>query len=216
MTRIYDISLAIGPGLPTWPTSEGFRTRWAMRIDQGDSANVSVLEADVHTGTHVESGLHFIADGEPIERTPIERFVGPAVVVEVDGDEVSAAALERARSSGGIPEGTTRLLVKTKNSERWARGWGAFDPVYVALTRDASEWIAASGIQLVGLDHLSIQRYGDDGETHRVLMRAGLTILEGLNLAGVAPGTYTLVAAPLKLVGTEAAPTRALLIDQAG
>ena len=215
MTRVHDISLAIEPGLPTWPTSEGFRTRWAMRIDAGASANVTVLEADVHTGTHVESALHFIAEGEPIERTPIERFVGPAVVVEIDGDEVTAAALEGARSSGVIPEGTTRLLVKTRNSERWARGWGAFDPVYVALTRDASEWIAASGIQLVGLDHLSIQRYGDDGETHRVLMRAGVTILEGLNLAGVAPGTYTLVAAPLKLVGTEAAPARALLIDQA-
>jgi arylformamidase len=211
MTRVHDISLAIGPGLPTWPTSEGFRTRWAMRIDRGDSANVTVLEADVHTGTHVESALHFLADGAPLDATPIERFVGPAIVVAVDGDEVTAAALERA----AIPAGTVRLLVKTRNSARWATGWGPFDPEYVALTPDAAEWVAGHGIELVGLDHLSIQRYGDDGETHRILMRSGVTILEGLNLAGVESGEYTLVAAPLKLTGTEAAPARALLIGQA-
>jgi arylformamidase len=211
MARIIDISLAIEPGLPTWPTSQGFRTRWAMRIDDGDSANVSIYEADVHTGTHVESGLHFLREGDPIERLPLEQLVGPAVVVEVEGDEVSAAALERA----GVPQGATRLLIKTANSERWAKGWGAFDSQYVALTTDAARWIAERGFELVGLDHLSIQQFHSDGETHRVLMRAGVAILEGINLAGVAPGTYTLVAAPLKLVGTEAAPARALLIDGA-
>jgi arylformamidase len=211
MARVHDISLAIEPGLPTWPTSDGFRTRWAMRIDAGDSANVTVLEADVHTGTHVESALHFLADGDALDRTPIERFVGPAVVVEIEGDAATGGALERA----GILVGTTRLLVKTRNSERWAKGWGPFDPEYVALTPDAAEWVAGHGMELVGLDHLSIQRYGDDGETHRILMRAGVTILEGLNLAGVEPGEYTLVCAPIKLTGTEAAPARALLIDRA-
>jgi arylformamidase len=209
MTRIHDISLAIGPGLPTWPTSEGFQTRWAMRIDRGDSANVTVLEADVHTGTHAEGGLHFLADGDPIDRTPIERFVGPALVVEIDGDAVTDAAL----AGSAIPAGTKRLLIKTRNSQRWADGWGPFDPVYVALTEDAARWIADRGLELVGLDHLSIQQYGSDGETHRILMRAGVAILEGLNLAAVAPGAYTLVAAPVKLMDVEAAPVRALLIE---
>jgi arylformamidase len=217
MPRIHDISLAIEPGLPTWPTSEGFRTRWAMRIDDGDSANVTVYEADVHTGTHVESGLHFLRDGAPIERTPIERFVGPAVVVDIEGDAVTADALEARGIAGpaGIARGATRLLVKTRNSDRWARGWGAFDPEYVALTTDAARWIADHGFELVGLDHLSIQQFDSDGEPHRVLMRAGVAILEGLNLAGVPVGTYTLVAPPLKLIGTEAAPARALLLDGA-
>ena len=209
MTRVHDITLAIEPGLPTWPTSEGFRTRWAKRIDKGDSANVTVLEADVHTGTHVESALHFMADGAALDATPIERFVGPAVVVEVDNDAVTAGALDGV----ALPGGTTRLLIKTRNSARWAAGWGAFDPEYVALTPDAAEWVVARGIELVGLDHLSIQQYTDDGETHRILMRGNVTILEGLNLAGVDPGTYTLVCAPIRLVGTEAPPARALLID---
>jgi arylformamidase len=105
--------------------------------------------------------------------------------------------------------------VKTANSARWAAGWGPFDPVYVSLTPDAARWVVDRGIRLVGIDHLSIQRYDDDGETHRILMRAGIAILEGLSLGGVEPGEYTLVAAPLRLAGIEAAPARALLLDPA-
>jgi arylformamidase len=94
--RIYDISLPIEPGLPTWPTSEGFRTRASMSIDAGDPANVTVVEMDVHTGTHVEAGLHFIADGDPIESLKLDQLVGEADVIEVEGDAVTAAALEAA------------------------------------------------------------------------------------------------------------------------
>jgi arylformamidase len=209
--RIYDISLSIEPGLPTWPTSEGFRTRQAMRIEDGDSANVTILEMDVHTGTHVESGLHFLADGNPIESLSLDQLVGTAVVVEIKGPAVTAESLELA----GIPTDAQRLLIKTENSARWAAGERTFDPVYVSLTQDAARWIVKRGLRLVGIDHLSIQQFDDDGETHRILMRAGVAILEGLTLANVEPGTYTLVAAPIKLMGIEAAPVRAILIDAA-
>lgn len=208
---VRDISLAIEPGLPTWPTSEGFSVRSAMRLADGDPANVSILEMDVHTGTHVEAPLHFLDGGAALDSVELERFVGPAIVVEVMGSAVTADAL----AATGVPGGTERLLVKTANSARWAAGWGQFDPVYVSLTPDAARWVVDRGIRLVGIDHLSIQQYEDDGETHRVLMRAGIAILEGLNLAGVGPGHYTLVAAPLRLAGTEAAPARALLLDPA-
>lgn len=209
--RVIDVSLAIDAGLPTWPTSEGFRYRDAMRIADGDPANVTVVEMDVHTGTHVEAPMHFLDGGAPLDSIELERFVGPAVVVDVDGPAVTAEAL----AALGVPAGTQRLLVKTANSARWAAGWGEFDPVYVSLTPDAARWVVDQGVRLVGIDHLSIQLFDDDGETHRILMRAGVAILEGLNLAGVEPGPYTLVAAPLRLVGREAAPVRAVLIDPA-
>ena len=207
--RVHDISLAIDGDLPTWPTSEGFRVRDAMRIADGDPANVSVVEMDVHTGTHVEAPLHFLDGGDPLDAFELERFVGPARVVAVEGPAVTAEALEEA----GVPDGTLRLLVKTDNSRRWAAGWGPFDPEYVSLTGDAARWVAGHGIRLVGIDHLSIQRYDDDGETHRILMRAGVAILEGLNLHGIEAREYTLVAVPLRLAGREAAPARAVLID---
>jgi arylformamidase len=206
---VHDISLAIEPGMPTWPTSEGFRVRNAMRIGDGDPANVSVVEMDVHTGTHVEAPLHFLEGGEALDAVALDRFVGPAQVVEIDGPAVTAQAL----SGLTIPDGTTRLLVKTENSARWAAGWGPFDERYVALTRDAADWVVKRGIRLVGIDHLSIEQYESDGETHRTLMRSGVVILEGLNLHGIEPGEYTLVAAPIRLAGIEAAPARAVLID---
>jgi arylformamidase len=209
--RVHDVSLAIGPGLPTWPTSTGFGFRRAMALASGDAANVTVLDMDVHTGTHIESALHFLPDGQPLDGVPLDRFVGPAVVVEVHGASVTAESLEAL----GVPAGTQRLLIKTANSARWVAGWGPFDPAYVALTRDAATWVVDREIELVGIDHLSIQRYEDDGETHRILMRAGVVILEGLNLGLVEPGEYTLVAAPLRLVGTEAAPVRAILMGPA-
>jgi arylformamidase len=209
--RIHDISLAIGPGLPIWPTSSGYRLRQAMAIAAGDPANVTEVDMDVHTGTHIEASLHFLADGEALDRLPLDRFVGPAFVVDIAGEAVTPAALDAA----GVPPGTRRLLVKTANSARWAAGWGAFDPVYVALTPDAARWVVERGVQLVGIDHLSVQRYDDDGETHRILMRGGVAILEGLNLAGVRQGGYTLVAAPIRLAGAEAAPARAILIEGA-
>jgi arylformamidase len=210
--RVHDISLPIDADLPTWPTSEGFRTRAAMRLADGDPANVTVLEMDVHTGTHLESGLHFLEDGAPIDALPLEQLVGPAVVVEIRGDAVTPEALEAA----SIPAAARRLLIRTANSARWAAGWGDFDPEYVSLTPDAARWIVDRGFVLVGIDHLSIQQYDDDGETHRILMRGNVAILEGLNLDGVPAGGYTLVAAPIRLVGTEAAPVRAVLLDPAG
>ena len=206
---VHDISLTIERGLPTWPTSEGFRVRAAMRLTSGDPANVSVVEMDVHTGTHVEAPLHFLPDGAPLDSLEVERFVGPARVIEVDGAAVTSEMLEGVP----VPDGTTRLLVKTENSARWAAGWGPFDERYVALTMDAARWVVDRGIRLVGIDHLSIQRFQDGPETHRILMRAGVAILEGLNLHGIDPGVYTLVAAPIRLAGTEAAPARAVLID---
>jgi arylformamidase len=209
--RVYDISLPIEPGLMTWPTSPGFRMRRAMDLAAGDPANVTELKMDVHTGTHVEAPLHFLPEGAALDTLSIERFVGTAVVVEVPGESVTAAALKAV----AIPARTHRLLVKTANSARWAAGWGPFDPVYVALTQDAARWVVERGVELVGIDHLSVQRYEDDAETHRILMRGGVVILEGLNLAGVQPGEYTLVAAPIRLVGTEAAPVRAVLIGRA-
>lgn len=214
--RVHDISLPVGPGLPTWPTSRGFRTSRAMSIADGDPSNVTWLEMDVHTGTHVEGPLHFIDGGAALDGFEIERFVGPASVARIDGLAITPERLEAL----GLPAVTERLLLRTANSDRWAalaRGEEAatFDPDYVALTPGAATWIAGHGIRLIGVDHLSIQRFDDTGETHRILMRAGVAILEGLNLAGVEPGSYTLVAVPLRLVGAEAAPARAVLLDAA-
>jgi arylformamidase len=212
MPRLIDVSVRLGDGLPTWPGSSGFGARRVRSIAGGDTANVTEIGMDVHSGTHVEGPLHFLADGASLDSLPLETFLGPVWVDEVsaDSDAVTASLL----ASLEIPDPADRLLLRTRNSGLWESSGGEFRPDYVGLTPDAAHWIADRGMQLVGVDYLSVQRYVDGPETHRTLLRAGVAILEGLNLSGVERGWYTLICLPLRLTGTEASPVRAVLIDE--
>lgn len=207
--RIIDVSVPLRTGMPCWPDSGGVRLTRVMRLEAGDPANVTRLDGDIHCGTHVEAPLHMLRDGAGLEALPLERFIGPAIVVHLPAAEaVDAWALERAE----IPAGTERLLLRTRNSDRRDLDAERFRDDYVGLTLDGARWVVASGIRLVGADYLSVQRFGDDPETHRVLMRAGVAIVEGLRLVDVPPGAYQLVCLPLNLAGAEGAPARAVLI----
>jgi arylformamidase len=209
MARLIDISVALEQPLPSWPGSSGHRTRRSMSIEAGANANVTELEMDVHAGTHVENSLHFLADGDPLSAVALERLIGPAMVVEVTGQAITPPLLEAAN----IPAGTARLLLKTSNSALWHAADPSFRTDYVALTRGAADWLVERGIDVVGIDYLSIQRYGDGPETHRALMRAGVAIIEGLDLSEVDPGLYQLVCLPLRLASAEAAPARVILME---
>lgn len=208
--RLIDVSVPLETELPTWPGSRGHRTFRTMAIAAGDAANVTQLEMDVHSGTHVENSLHFLDDGAPLAAVPLERLVGPALVVEIPGTAVTPEALGEA----AIPLHTSRLLLKTTNSALWHSGQRDFDPTYVALTEDASHWLVDRGVEVIGIDYLSVQRFEDTPETHRILMRAGITIIEGLDLTNAPAGIYDLVCLPLRLSQAEAAPARVILIDR--
>lgn len=206
----HDISVALDAALPTWPGSPGVETRLRLSIEDGDVANVTQLEMDVHTGTHVDAPCHFIADGPSVDALGLEPLIGPAFVidtgtaVEIDAGVLSAAA---------IPAGAERVLLRTSNSSRPSMYRTAFDESYAALTLDGAEWLARHGLRLVGIDYLSIQRYDESPDVHRALLAAGAALLEGLCLRDVAPGGYDLVCLPLKLTGVEAAPARAILVE---
>jgi arylformamidase len=209
MSRMIDISVALEQPLPKWPGSAGHRTRRSMSIEAGANANVTELEMDVHAGTHVENSLHFLADGQPLAAVALERLIGPALVVGVTGEAITPQLLEAAR----IPPGTSRLLLRTSNSALWHAADPSFRTDYVALTPDAAAWLVERGVDVVGIDYLSIQRYTDDPETHRILMRANVAIIEGLDLSEVDPGPYQLVCLPLRLARAEAAPARVILME---
>jgi arylformamidase len=209
MARLIDISVALEQPLPSWPGTSGHRTRRSLSIEAGDKANVTELEMDVHAGTHVENSLHFLADGQPLSAVALERLIGPALVVALTGWAITPQLLEAA----GIPAGTSRLLIKTSNSALWHAADLSFRTDYVALTADAAAWLVEHGVDVVGIDYLSIQRYGDDPETHRILMRAGVVIIEGLDLSEVVPGPYQLICLPIRLASAEAAPARVILME---
>lgn len=206
--QLIDISVPLQEGIPIWPGSVGVRVSRTMLLEEGDPANVTRLDFDVHVGTHVEAALHFIAGGQGVDDIPLDVLIGPARVAYVPGSTaIGAAGLEDL----GLPAGTARLLLRTRNSDLWNMGRSGFVQEYVGLSTEGARWVVDRGIQLIGIDYLSVAAYSEVAETHRILMSSGITILEGLNLAGVPPGAYELICLPMKLANAEGAPARAVL-----
>lgn len=195
--------------LPTWPGSPGVLTTWRNAIARGDEANVSQLAMDVHTGTHVDAPYHFVDGGALVEDLGLDPFVGPAMVADAsDAVEITAAVLAALE----LPAHVERLLLRTANSTNPSLYELPFDEDYAALTLDGAEWLADRGtIRLIGIDYLSVQRRALSTDVHRIILNAGVAILEGIDLRATEPGDYELVCLPLRLPGVEAAPARAIL-----
>jgi arylformamidase len=206
--ELIDISLPLYPGCPTWPGDELFQRHLVSSLATGDSSNTSAFSASAHAGTHVDAPLHCVADANGVDRIDLATLVGPADVVDVQtAEHVAAQAL--APAVVGQPD---RLLIRTRNSEPGgAIGGDVFREDYCALTADAADWVVARGVRLLGIDSYSVDSYGDRGACHRILLAAGVVVLEGLDLRRVRPGAYTLIAAPIKLVDFDGAPVRAML-----
>lgn len=206
--RWIDISVGIDNQLPVWPGDPPVRLERVAAIADGANANVSSLACGVHVGTHVDAPLHFLEGGAAVEAMPLDALIGRAYVADLRRVEtIDAAALERAR----IPPRTERLLLRTRNSEIWRRGERAFQTDFVAVDASGAEWLVRRRIRLVGVDYLSVAPYGNSRPTHEILLRQGVVILEGVDLSRAAPGPYTLYCLPMKLLGSDGAPARAVL-----
>lgn len=211
MPEIIDISVPLKPDLPVWPGSPGFKLYRTMNLAAGDEANVSQLDTDVHVGTHVDAPCHFIESGTAVEDLSLDVLMGAAYVAELpEVQAVTAQDLEKLN----LPPNTTRLLLHTTNSRLWEENVTEFNKDFVALTADGAQWLVDKGIRLIGVDYLSVQRYYDSTLTHEILLGAGIIIVEGLNLTNVAAGMYQLVCLPIKLVGSDGSPARAVLIKE--
>ena len=205
----HDISVALDDNLPTWPGSPGVLTKLRTSIAHGDDTNVTQLSIDVHSGTHVDAPRHFVDHGETVEELGLNPFIGPATVLDTGSvEKITASVLSEAM----IPDDTERLLLRTVNSSQPDMYRRPFDEGYAALTLSGAEWLADRQLCLVGIDYLSIQLYLESSDVHRVLLGAGIPILEGLSLPEVAPGTYELVCLPMRLANVEGAPARAILL----
>ncbi|MBC8496711.1 MAG: cyclase family protein [Chloroflexi bacterium] len=210
--KIHDISLTISPNLPTWPGDPGITLERISKMEDGANANVTHMSLGVHTGTHVDAPFHFLGgDTATVESLSLDVLVGPATVVYLpDTDLITAGDLQNA----DLPPDAVRLLFKTRNSEIWQQGEMQFQEDFVALSADASEYLVGRGVVLVGVDYLSVAPFNDSVPTHRILLKAGIVALEGLDLSGVEPGEYHLTCLPLKIAGSDGAPARAILTSE--
>jgi len=202
-----DISVSLRSGMVHWPDNPPVKIERLKDMNRGAVCNVSVMSLGAHTGTHMDAPLHFFKNGKSLDKLPLEATIGPARVVEIKDremvrpDELRAHNLRRGE----------RILFKTLNSSRcWKTD--AFIEDFVYISREAAQYLVDRGIRTIGVDYLSVGGFRRDGlETHRILLGAEVWIIEGINLSKIKPGIYELVCLPLKVLGSDGAPARALL-----
>lgn len=202
-----DVSVPLRNGMVHWPGDTPFERVPTLEISKGDVCNVSRFASNVHIGTHIDAPRHFIDGGATIDTMPISAAIGAARVIAIkDNVSIRIEELEQHRIVKG-----ERLLFKTVNS---GRAWRTdqFHENYVYIPANTARYLAGLSVQTVGVDYLSVGAFDGDGpEAHRALLGAGIWIIEGLNLEGVEAGDYELVCLPLKLMGSDGAPARAVV-----
>jgi len=207
--KYYDISLNLSPNTMRWIVAPPMEVHERRRMSRGDDANATALTVSCHAGTHVDAPFHFLPDGAGIDAVPLERFVGPALVHAVEADRYITAEHVKA-----IPlDGATRVLFKTRNSQLLKRR--EFEPNFVAFSLEAARALVGRGVQLVGLDYLSVAHADLQVPVHRAFLDHGVVLLEGVDLSEITPGRYELMCFPLRLRGLDGAPCRAVLRDLA-
>lgn len=206
----YDLTLTISPEIPVWPGDPSVDLHRVSKIEEGANANVSHIKMSVHTGTHVDAPIHFLENGKSVDELPLNILMGRAYVVHLR-DSVNLITAE-ILDSADIPPRTRRVLMRTRNSVIWTKGNLPFQENFVAIDEGAAEYLVKRGVKLVGVDYLSVAPYKNSAPTHKILLKAGLVVVEGLNLSKVSQGRYNFFCLPLKLAGSDGSPARAILV----
>ncbi|HEX7230997.1 MAG TPA: cyclase family protein [Candidatus Binatia bacterium] len=203
--KLYDISLTLSPQSIRWVTAQPLELIERKRMSRGDANNSSSVHTSVHAGTHVDAPFHFVPNGITIEALPLETFIGPARVCDVDaGTHITSAEVAKAKL-----DGETRVLFKTRNSNLLKKS--EYDPSFAPFSVDAAKALVDLGVKLVGLDYLSAAGANEQVPVHRAFLDHGVILLEGVDLSEVPPGRYELFCPPVKLAGSDGAPCRAVL-----
>jgi arylformamidase len=208
VSRIYDISVPIRSGGLVYPGNPEIDITLQQAVAKGAGANVSAIRFGSHTGTHADASRHFFDDGQPVDQIPLDRLIGPALLVSFADDVRSVGAAELKAHD---LRGRKRILMRTRNSALLSQK--EFVPDYTYLAPDGAEYLVDKGIELVGIDYLSIEQFhSGHHKTHRTLLAKSVVILEGLDLSVPPPGEYQLICLPLRIEGCDGAPARAVLI----
>ena len=208
MSRIYDISVPIRSGGLVYPGNPEIDITLQQAVSKGASANVSLIKFGSHTGTHADASRHFFDDGQPIDQIPLDRLIGPALLVRF-GDHLRAVGAEELREHD--LKGHRRVLLRTRNSGLLSQK--EFMRDYTYLAPDGAQYLVDKGVELVGIDYLSIEQFhSGHHKSHRTLLGHSVVIVEGLDLSLPPAGEYEFICLPLRIEGCDGAPARAVLI----
>ena len=212
--KIYDITVPFSTNLPVYPGDPAVQINQVSSLESGDICTVSHLSFSSHTGTHVDPPSHFVAGAMTLDQLPLEVLIGKARVV----DTGEIPAIDRAIIEQANLNGVARVLFKTRNSRTWKeKNYSKFDENFVYLETDAAELLVETGIKLVGIDYLSIEKFNFvEPATHWALLKNNVVIVEGLDLSEVEEGEYELICLPMKIKDGDGGPARVILRELSG
>jgi arylformamidase len=211
--KIWDISRTLSNDFAQWPGDEPFHYRLTKEIAKGASVNLGAVSMSVHNGTHADARFHFDTKGEPMDKAPLELYLGRATVVDLSqsfsrSKEKHLITIEDLRPHAEQIAATSRLLV---NTGQWNDST-VFPNRIPVIAADAPAWLQKNGVKLLGVDLPSMDEIDSKSlPNHHALARAGIAIIESLDLTDVGPGIYNFAALPLKFAGADGAPMRAVL-----
>lgn len=204
--KIYDVTVPISCDLATFPGDPKIEVVRTEKLADGGSANVSTISLGSHTGTHVDPPYHFIEEGLKVDQLPLEVLTGRTHVFQVTAPEINEVVLGEFDFTD-----VARVLFKTRNSYFWKDG-KKFRPDFVYITPKAAGLLVESGVKLVGIDYLSVEKFHSKKyKTHHILLSNGVIIIEGLDLSEVEPDDYEMICLPLKIKDGDGAPARVIL-----
>jgi arylformamidase len=208
---IYDVSVPISAQTPTYPGDPEIEIRPWLSLDRGDPANVTAILFGAHTGTHVDAPAHFIRGGARLESLSLDTLLGEVQVVEMPPDVIE---ITESHVAAHCRSNASRVIFKTRNSAFWSEENGKFHTDYTYIAPAAARRLVANGVQLIGIDYLSVEQFQSESfATHETLLANGVVIIEGLDLRQIAAGRYELICLPLKIASGsgDGAPARVVL-----
>lgn len=204
--KLIDISQRIETGMLVYPGDPRYQTRLVSSFQKGDDCEVSEITIGTHCGTHIDAPCHMLKNGAALDSVALDHFYGPCRVLTIEAPVISEKMLIEA----DIREGE-RILLRTDPLGKFTK-YGLFNPSVLSMR--AAQYLAERRIALLGIDAPTVENMElCDGEVHRMLLQAGVPILEGLCLAEATDTQYTLSAFPLSLAGENGSPCRAVLIE---
>lgn len=205
-----DVTAPIDPKTtPVYPGNAPIKLDFLQHFDNGGKLTLSAFSLGAHTGTHVDAPMHFIKGGASLDQIALERFIGPARVIDCSA---AALAIDAAELNKHDWHGAKRIFFRTRNSRNSWMTDPVFHKDFTYIAPDAAKLLADAGVELVGIDYISAEQFGAPQPlTHQALLGRNIPIIEGLLLRDVPPGDYDLMLLPMRVIGHEAAPARALL-----
>ncbi|MDY7107642.1 MAG: cyclase family protein [Planctomycetota bacterium] len=201
---LYDISPPITPGMKVWPGDTPPAREILMDMKRGDPVTLSTLHATLHLGAHADAPSHCGSDAPSIDEIDPSLYIGLCQVISVPVDRDGCVGIDEVKGMMKVE----RILLATGTSPDPT----TFNEDFAGLDAALIDHLADAGVRLVGVDTPGVDPFGaDDLPAHRRCLARNIAILEGLRLEGVPEGLYELIALPLRLVGFDASPVRAVL-----